>query len=411
MTESWAPALPWLAGCLLLVGSVAADDSKANSPRVFKLADAGVTFDADFDGGRLNDVVREDSGDYRAVIRPENEPVNDSAWYAFRVSATEPQTITIRLTYEGGKHRYHPKLSLDGTSWKPLPADRYQRQEGGATLRVDVGPKPLWIAAQEMIGIAELTAWTDRIASLPFVEESEIGRSAGGRPLRQLTIRQGEPKHAIAIIGRQHPPEITGTLALMEFVETLVGPDELALEFRRSFEVIVIPLMNPDGVAAGNWRHNLNGVDLNRDWAKFRQPETQAARDSILRYQSPEMPRLVLFLDFHSTQHDVFYPEIGKQEVWPAEFSERWLRALGQRLPDYKVRQEPSSGSGPLSKVWARKAMKVPAVIYEVGDNTDRALIRKVARTSAEEMMRLALEAVETVPPRSRKPAEPQAVP
>jgi hypothetical protein len=39
--------------------------------------------------------------------------------------------------------------------------------------------------------------------------------------------------------------------------------------------------------------------------------------------------------------------------------------------------------------------MEVPAVIYEVGDSTDRRLIRDVARTAAEEMMRLLLEEVE----------------
>jgi predicted deacylase len=398
-------------GILLFVSLATADDSKRENGRGFEVAATGVTFDADFEGARLNELVREDSGDYRIVIRPENEPINNSAWYAFRVSAKTPQTITIRLTYEGGKHRYHPKTSADGSTWQLLPADRFDRGEGGATLRVDVGPKPVWISAQEMIGVAELTAWTDEISQLPFAEESEIGRSVGGRPIRQLTMGEGEPKYAVAIVGRQHPPEITGTMALMEFVETLAGPSDLATEFRQSFEVLVVPLMNPDGVAAGNWRHNLHGVDLNRDWGPFRQPETQAARDSILRYQSEEMPRLAFFLDFHSTGHDVFYVETGKEQVWPPEFSERWLKALGERMPDYKVRQEPSSGTRPLSKVWARKVMKVPAVIYEVGDNTDRELIRKVARASAEEMMRLLLEDVEAGAPRGKKPAELQLVP
>lgn len=400
-----------LAACLLVAGMAAADESKKEYPRVFEFAHAGVTFDGDFDGARLNDVLRDDGGDYRVVIRPENEPINDSAWYSFRVSAVTPQTITIRLNYEGGKHRYHPKMSTDGTTWQRLSADRYQRGEAGATLRLDLGPKPVWISAQEMIGIAELGAWIDKMARLPFVEESEIGRSVGGRPLRQLTIGPENPKYAVAIIGRQHPPEVTGTMALMEFVETLAGPSELAAEFRQNFQVLVVPLMNPDGVAGGNWRHNLHGVDLNRDWEKFRQPEPQALRDSVLRYQSPEMPRLAFFLDFHSTQHDVFYVETGEEQVWPSEFSERWLKALGQRLPDYKVRQEPSSEGGPLSKVWARKVMNVPAVIYEVGDNTDRELIRKVARTSAEEMMRLALEEAEAVARGAKSPAELQLAP
>ena len=64
-------------------------------------------------------------------------------------------------------------------------------------------------------------------------------------------------------------------------------------------------------------------------------------------------------------------------------------------MPEYKVRKQSKIGTRPLSKVWARRTMEVPAVIYEVGDNTDRALIRTVARTAAEEMMRLLLAEVE----------------
>ena len=39
--------------------------------------------------------------------------------------------------------------------------------------------------------------------------------------------------------------------------------------------VIVYPLMNPDGVDEGHWRHNTGGIDLNRDWAHYNQPETR----------------------------------------------------------------------------------------------------------------------------------------
>ena len=381
-----------LAISLLAVSLATAGDRAAENRRVFEFAASGVTFDTDFEGARLNEIVQGTDGEYRVVIRPENEPINDSAWYAFRVSAQMPQTVTIHLNYEGGKHRYDPKVSADGTTWRRLEADRYRRKHGSVTLRVDVGPEPVWIAAQELIGGSELNAWMDKIARLAFVEDAVIGRSVGDRPIRQLTIGTGEPNCAVAIIGRQHPPEVTDTMALMEFVETIAGPSDLAKEFRQSFETVVVPLVNPDGVAAGNWRHNLHGVDLNRDWRPFRQPETRAIRDAILKYQREETPRLAFFLDFHSTHHDVFYVQSGEEPVWSTGFSRRWLEALAERMPEYKVRQESNAGSRPLSKVWARKTMKVPAVIYEVGDNTDRELIRRVARTSAQEMMRLLLE-------------------
>jgi hypothetical protein len=387
-----------LAVCLVTVSLAAAQDPKAESTRHFRFPSNGVAFDAAFDGARLNDCDLENGGEYRVVIRAEDEPINDSAWYAFRITAPQPQTITIRLTYEGGQHRYHPKLSLDGKVWRRISDDRYQSGEDSATLRVDIGPEPVLVSAQEMIGVAELSKWMDEIAELPFVDESVLGHSVGNRPIRQLTLATGEPEYAVVIVGRQHPPEVTGSMALMEFVETIAGPGALALSFRQSFETVVVPLVNPDGVAAGNWRHNLHGVDLNRDWGPFRQPETRVVRDSILKYQQDDTPQPALFLDFHSTHHDVFYVQDGEASIWPEDFCDRWLKSLADRLPEYEVRTEPNAGTRPLSKVWARRTLGIPAVIYEVGDNTDRRLIRSVARTAAEEMMSLLLAEIELAP-------------
>ena len=182
-----------LAISLLAVSLATAGDRAAENRRVFEFAASGVTFDTDFEGARLNEIAQGTDGEYRVVIRPENEPINDSAWYAFRVSAQTPQTVTIHLNYEGGKHRYDPKVSTDGTTWRRLEADRYRRKHGSVMLRVDVGPEPVWIAAQELIGGSELNAWMDKIARLAFVEDAVIGRSVGDRPIRQLTIGTGDP--------------------------------------------------------------------------------------------------------------------------------------------------------------------------------------------------------------------------
>ena len=50
---------------------------------------------------------------------------------------------------------------------------------------------------------------------------------------------------------------------------------------KREIRAAVVPLANPDGVEQGHWRHNAQGVDLNRDWDRFQQPETRALRDEF----------------------------------------------------------------------------------------------------------------------------------
>lgn len=375
----------------LLANLVAAQVASVEHQTVFEFSESGVTFDAGFDGARLNECTQDEDGGYRVLIRPENEPINDSAWYAFKLTSVSNQTVTVHLTYEGGKHRYHPKVSTNGTDWRAVAANTLSEREDSATFQVAARPSPLWIAGQEMIGVRELNSWMDEMAALPFIEDSVIGESVGKRPLRKLMIREGNPDHAVFIVGRQHPPEVTGSLALMQFVETVAGSSDLAVRFRERFEMAVVPLMNPDGVAAGHWRHNLNGVDLNRDWGPFTQPETQAVREELLKYQAPRTPRLTFFLDFHSTHYDVFYVERGDEPVWPADFPNRWLEALSVRVPDYPKRVEPRPGDKPYSKTWVRKTLRVPSIIYEMGDDTDRQLIDRVATAAAEEMMRLLL--------------------
>ncbi len=49
---------------------------------------------------------------------------------------------------------------------------------------------------------------------------------------------------------------------------------------------LILPLLNPDGMALGHWRHNLGSVDLNRDWGIFGQPETTAVTREAEKYGS-----------------------------------------------------------------------------------------------------------------------------
>lgn len=96
-----------------------------------------------------------------------------------------------------------------------------------------------------------------------------------------LKIGKANDKKMILILSRQHPPEVTGYLAMQSFVETICGEGDTATKFREVYNTYVIPNLNPDGVDNGHWRHNSGGVDLNRDWEDFNQPELQAVKRFI----------------------------------------------------------------------------------------------------------------------------------
>src|SRR5204863_10207009 len=129
------------------------------------------------------------------------------------------------------------------------------------------------------------------------------------------------------------------------------------------FHVALMPLLNPDGVNGGHWRHSTGGTDLNRDWEKFAQPETRAVRDQILGLR--EKGRVFLHLDFHSTFHDVFYTQRDEQPTSPASFTAPWIAAIQQRFPDYKAERSANPKPTPTTSMyWAYHTLGIPAITY-----------------------------------------------
>lgn len=363
--------------------------------RTWEFKDSGVSFNDNFSQGRLNNCEQTGTDEFKLTLSPENEPINPSPWYAFQLTSARPRTFKLHFVLAADGSVLRPRLSTDGKNWSELPKESFvsKRETHEAWATIQAGPQPLWVAAQELIGIANLTEWMDAKAKLPFAREEPVGRSVEDRTLRSLTFGDGDAKNLVFVIGRQHPPEVTGSMALMQFVDTITADTDLARRYRAKFKTLVIPLMNPDGVEHGHWRSNMGGVDTNRDWKAFTQPETRAVSEALVKMGKAPGAKPYLFLDFHSTGEDVFYTQPDSEPTFPANFTSRWLGAIHGRFPDYKFKREDAHNVGvPTSKGWAYETFGTPAITYELGYSTDRKLIRSVCEGAAEEMMKLLLE-------------------
>jgi murein tripeptide amidase MpaA len=372
--------------------------AEAETSSTFEFPAAGIRFDAAFDGARLNRCEQVATNQYRILIEPENAPINDSAWYAFKVTANEPTTISLNLVYRQGTHRYHPQLSHDRASWQSLDEKSYQVSPHAnlATLRLNVGPRPLWVAAQPLLTEKEIANWTSQLAARKFVKRDVIGRSVGGREIESFEISSRNSRNYVYIISRQHPPEVTGHQGMMDLIDAVCEDTKLATRFRDHFTTVCVPLVNPDGVATGNWRHNARGVDLNRDWGLFRQPETRAVRDAMLSSASKSGARPFLFLDYHSTYNDLYYTQTKDQPTFPRRFTADWLAAIQRRLPELEVTRNASPGSSiHTSRSWVYRTLGIPAITVEFGDNASSEHIRRVSNVAAAEMMKRLLDEVD----------------
>lgn len=357
-----------------------------------------LTFHTDFEGAALH-ACSGPENEPLLTVAPEYLPINPSPWYAWRVAAPGGSgQITITQRYLYGWHRYHPWTSADGEQWARLPEERVALlNDGSARFTLDVPPGGLLVAAQPPLTNTATQDWAAALARDNGLREREIAESVGGRPVRAYETDVEGRRGLLVLIGRQHPPEVTGALAYRDFVGRLFANDDLASRFRARYAIGLLPALNPDGVAGGHWRTNERGVDLNRDWGPFTQPETRGAERWLaeLHAQAP----LSLFMDFHSTNQDVFYMPHASDDPAPAGFAAAWRHRLERRLGDDMPAWSGEHNPGlPTSKSWVRQHYGVLAITYEVGDNTPRDHIRRVAVAAAEETMRLLLETEEATP-------------
>jgi len=335
------------------------------------------------------------SGDHvQLLIRPEDNNVsNPSAWYAFKLVPREAGTANITLKYIDGYHRYRPKTSMDGLRWSVVDDSFVAKASDGlsATVRIPLSDRPVWVSAQELILPTMYDLWNKKITAQADARLSMLGMSKSGQAIPLLTVNENS-RDVLLLVGRQHPPEVSGAFAFFAFYETLLADNELANQFRDRYQVLAVPLMNPDGVMGGNWRHNLGNTDLNRDWGPFRQPETRLIRDLLDRLDA-EGKHIRVFLDFHSTRENVFYTQDGDNVTNPAGFTRMWLDNARERIPDaypYTNSENPTGAIG-VAKNYMYHRYGIPALTYEVGDESDREAIRQAAAIFAEELMRLML--------------------
>lgn len=363
--------------------------------KTYMLGGVGAT--NDFPAARLNAFLQENDSTYVASIWPENFPINPSPWFAFKLWSEQEREIYLKLDYSNGaKHRYVPKLSANGEQWTPLDSTLLQLNQDSTTamLRLKVSKDTLWVSAQEIQDHRRVGEWVRKMAQNEVVHEGVAGKSALGRDLYHMNLYKGDSydkRPAVLIISRQHPPEVTGFLCMKAFMETIIS-EGTSNGFLDKYRVMVYPLMNPDGVDLGHYRHNTGGVDLNRDWAEYHQPEVRQVTTHMVRETTLAKNDVVLGLDFHSTFNDVYYtPDTSVERKIPT-FTKAWLEKIRVATGLEDINESPGKISRPTSSGWYNQQFGATGITYEIGDKTPREFIKKKGVESARAMMELLLE-------------------
>ena len=361
--------------------------------RIFSFDESGVYFSNDFEGARLNNINQLNDSTFVLSILPENKPINPSPFYAFKIWSSSAKKVFLRFKYpEGYKHRYIPKIKSNG-NWKIVDSLNFKFDQNISSLILTINETPKIISGQELHTSSIIYNWVNNLVKgkESYVRFKKIGKTKLNRPFKVLDIYRGLPKNkpVIVLLTRQHPPEVTGYFAFKAFLETILKENELSSSFLDNYRILAFPLMNPDGVDLGHWRHNAGGVDTNRDWSFYHQPEIKTTVDYITKVLNKNNSKLQLGLDFHSTYYDVFYTNTERKLTALPEFLPKWFSSLEERIPEYKVNEKPSISKQPTSKGWFINAHKAVGVTYEIGDDTPRDRIKLIGKESARAMMRI----------------------
>eukprot|EP01138_Halocafeteria_seosinensis_P012213 gb/GECG01012481.1/.p1 GENE.gb/GECG01012481.1/~~gb/GECG01012481.1/.p1 ORF type:complete len:1617 (+),score=188.20 gb/GECG01012481.1/:1-4851(+) len=107
-------------------------------------------------------------------------------------------------------------------------------------------------------------------------------------------------RRAVIISARIHPGEACASWIMEGVLRFLTSQHPVARLLRERLIFKIIPMLNPDGVIVGNYRCNLSGQDLNRQWYKpsaLRHPTICAIKDTIRQVHLDR--KIVAFVDLH----------------------------------------------------------------------------------------------------------------
>eukprot|EP00741_Cyanophora_paradoxa_P012687 tig00020616_g12257.t1 len=255
--------------------------------------DGSIRADADFESGngRVVSASAQAGAGGESTLFVEIEPdtnAKDYQWFHLRVQCAAGRRLCVVIT---NAKCAMPLYQRDWTGYRaywtggdPEEADAWETAEstynantGWFSFRLETRSEETQVAFFPPYSLARAEVLAERAARSGRCSAATIGFSVEGRPITELHFRAPGPAAELRSPGRKHfwviARQHSGESMASHFAEGLVSrlldeEDADAGRVLAAADVHVVPVVNPDGVAWGNLRYNLCGLDLNRQWAE-----------------------------------------------------------------------------------------------------------------------------------------------
>ncbi|HEY3939349.1 MAG TPA: M14-type cytosolic carboxypeptidase [Bryobacteraceae bacterium] len=279
---------------------------------------SAATIHTDFEGGSLGQIEKVSPTHFRLAVKGESDQDGrnrQANWYYFRVDGASSQPLTLDMVNLPGEYNYRPNrgavtkdtppvISYDGIHWEHVKTYDYDPKEPKLILHIEPAKATFWIAHCAPYTNENLARLRNKIRHNPDFREQVIGKTVRGRDLVLWTITHGnsKSKKTIWLMFRQHSWESGSSWVGEGAVRTLLASESKKL--RNDIVWKILPLCDPDGVARGGVRFNVNGYDLNRNWDvvdPIKMPEITAQRNAIKQWLDAGN-HIDLLLSLHNTE-------------------------------------------------------------------------------------------------------------
>lgn len=223
--------------------------------------------------------MKTSDGSYDVFLRSDNDdalPKFWRQWFYFKLDDV-PVGRPVALTIKGAGHwsYYVPVFSYDDETWQSFPEASVTKPSRLQLKISTTFKKPtVWLARYNPYTYSDLNAYLQkvkwRVRDSKVATIASLGRTPQGRDIPKVTITNPRGDRAkrprVMIHARTHPGEVGSSFLLEGLVDALTAPTAAAAKLRDKLVFEIVPMLNVDGVVAGNNRVTPQGLNLEGKW-------------------------------------------------------------------------------------------------------------------------------------------------